>query len=203
MADTKISALTALTGANVAQTSDVLAIVDTSVTTTKKILISELALALNVNGTAQATTSGTSWDFTIPAWATNIIVMVNAFSTNGTSIPIIQIGDSGGIETSGYLGTVTNLSTGGISAANHNTGFAFNVAHTGTGVYTGRIHLSLLNASTFNWSCSGALGRTDVATTMQLLAGNKLLSAALTTVRLTTVNGTDAGDAGSVNVLYS
>ena len=165
--------------------------------------MSELALALNVNGTAQATTSGTSWDFTIPAWATNIIVMVNAFSTNGTSIPIIQIGDSGGIETSGYLGSVTNLSTGGISCANHNTGFAFNTAHGASLVYTGRIHLSLLNAATFNWSCSGLLGRTDVATTMQALAGNKLLSAALTTVRLTTVNGTDAGDAGSVNVLYS
>ena len=42
MADTKISALTALTGANVDAAADYLAIVDTSVTTTKKILVSEL-----------------------------------------------------------------------------------------------------------------------------------------------------------------
>ena len=49
MADTKISALTALTGANVDTAADVLAIVDTSVTTTKKILIDELRIALLSN----------------------------------------------------------------------------------------------------------------------------------------------------------
>src|SRR3990167_4468888 len=42
MSDTKISALTALTGANVDAAADYLSIVDTSVTTTKKILVSEL-----------------------------------------------------------------------------------------------------------------------------------------------------------------
>lgn len=42
MADTKISALTALTGANVDSANDVLAIVDNSVTTTKKITRAQL-----------------------------------------------------------------------------------------------------------------------------------------------------------------
>lgn len=42
MAATKISALTALTGANVVAADDVLAIVDTSVSTTKKITVDEL-----------------------------------------------------------------------------------------------------------------------------------------------------------------
>ena len=69
MADTKVSALSALTGANVAQLSDVIPIVDTSVTTTKKILVSELANAMFVLGTEQASTSGTYIDFTsIPSW---------------------------------------------------------------------------------------------------------------------------------------
>lgn len=48
MADTKISALTALTGANVDAAADLLAIVDTGVTTTKKILVSELAIGLGL-----------------------------------------------------------------------------------------------------------------------------------------------------------
>src|SRR3972149_2730731 len=48
MADSKISALTALTGANVDTAADVLAIVDTGVSTTKKILINELSIALGV-----------------------------------------------------------------------------------------------------------------------------------------------------------
>jgi microcystin-dependent protein len=47
MADTKISALTALTGANVAD-DDVYPIVDTSVTTTKKIAASELRIAVGM-----------------------------------------------------------------------------------------------------------------------------------------------------------
>lgn len=55
MADQKISALTALTGANVDTTADVLPIVDTSVTTTKKILVSELGIAIRT-ATGQAQT---------------------------------------------------------------------------------------------------------------------------------------------------
>lgn len=66
MADSKISALTALTGANVASSSDVLPIVDTSVTTTKKILVSELAIALGVWSTGDVkltlkTTADSGW----------------------------------------------------------------------------------------------------------------------------------------------
>lgn len=46
MADSKISALTSLTGASVDGAADVLAIVDTSVTTTKKITVDEALLAM-------------------------------------------------------------------------------------------------------------------------------------------------------------
>lgn len=46
MADTKISALTALAGTDVSTSTDVLPIVDTSVATTKKILVDELRIAM-------------------------------------------------------------------------------------------------------------------------------------------------------------
>jgi hypothetical protein len=53
-----------------------------------------------VAGTAVATTSGTSIDFTsIPSWVKRITVMFNAVSTNSTSLPQIQLGTSSGIET--------------------------------------------------------------------------------------------------------
>lgn len=52
MADTKISALTALTGANTETSADSIPIVDNSVTTTKRILVDELA-----NAIVKATTS--------------------------------------------------------------------------------------------------------------------------------------------------
>ena len=57
MANTKISALTALTGANVDMTADVFALVDTSVTTTKKILGDQLALAIETKGSDVASAS--------------------------------------------------------------------------------------------------------------------------------------------------
>lgn len=201
MADTKISGLTALTGANVAD-DDVLPIVDTSVTTTKKITRAEMAAALKVIGTVQATTSGVAWDFTIPSWAKEIKVMLSGFSTNGTSVPIIQLGDAGGIENSGYLGASNADSAGGNTLANHNTGFAISSGWSAAIVAHGCVTLRLLNAATFLWTIEGITGRSDAAG-LSTTAGSKALSAALTTVRLTMVNGTDAGDAGSVNVIYS
>ena len=56
MADTKTSALTALTGANVDPTVDILPIVDTSVTTMKKIAVSELLLIPQNSKSAAYTT---------------------------------------------------------------------------------------------------------------------------------------------------
>jgi hypothetical protein len=59
---------------------------------------SRLVLTTSVN-----TTSGTSIDFTgIPSWVRRITVMLLAVSTNGTSGVQIQLGDSGGVETTGY-----------------------------------------------------------------------------------------------------
>lgn len=52
MADTKISALTALTGANVDAAADVFAIVDTDVTTTKKIVVNEAKIALGMTSSS-------------------------------------------------------------------------------------------------------------------------------------------------------
>src|SRR3990167_10877162 len=123
MADTKTSDLTSLTGANVVQTTDVIPIVDTDVTTLKKILVSELAQAIEILATEQASTSGTSIDFTsIPAWAKRVTVQFVGVSTNGTSVPIVQIGDSGGLETSGYLGAAAQISTSS-GTTNFTTGF--------------------------------------------------------------------------------
>jgi hypothetical protein len=68
--------------------------------------------------TAKASTSGTFVDFTnIPSWVKRITLMFDGVSTNSTSPIQVQIGDSGGIETSGYLGcnTVTSGASGTIA----------------------------------------------------------------------------------------
>jgi hypothetical protein len=56
-----------------------------------------------VSDTAKSAT-GTSVDFTgIPSWAKRVTVMFSGVSTNGASVPLIQLGTSSGVENTGYV----------------------------------------------------------------------------------------------------
>lgn len=181
--------------------ADVLPIVDTNAATTKKILVSELSQALLSLGTEQATTSGTTKDYTIPAWAKRVTLQLVGVSTNGTSQIIVQLGDSGGIETTGYTNTSISASTiSGAALAGSSAGQI--IANTGAvgSTQTGTVVMTLENASSFTWVITSQVGD-DNQTRFHISAGSKATSAAMTTVRLTTVNGTDAFDAGAINVL--
>lgn len=148
--------------------------------------------------TVQATTSGTSKDFTdIPSWAKRITVMFNGVSSNGTNSPLIQLGDAGGIEATGYNATASD-SGGRLSET---TGFPV-ARGVGAGDFmTGVLQLCLLDAATNTWAAMGNSTRTTSANTY-FLSGAKSLSATLDRIRFTTIGGTDVFDAGSVNILY-
>lgn len=198
MADTKISALTALTGANVDTAADVLPIVDTSASTTKKIVVNELRTALGpVLATEQASTSGTAIDFTsIPSWAKEIVILFDEVSTNGTSNILVQIGDSGGIETTGYRSTAGDRA----AVASSTAGFIVANAVDASTTLSGQVRLNLQDASN-QWVAMGTLARTDTANVFSS-GGSKATSATLDRVRITTANGTDTFDAGAINVFY-
>lgn len=149
-----------------------------------------------IAGTAVASTSGTSIDFTsIPSWVKRITVMFNGVSTSGTSLFLIQIGDSGGIETTGYVSGAASRTGETTSTA----GFVLNQAGSATFVFTGVIPICTL--STNLWTTSGSLNRTTDGFG-NTFGGAKTLSDTLDRVRITTVNGTDTFDAGSINILY-
>lgn len=76
MADSKISLLTALAGANVAGT-DVLPIVDVSATTTKKITVDELAIYLGALATFDVTALDDIVDVTITSAANGDLLKWN------------------------------------------------------------------------------------------------------------------------------
>jgi hypothetical protein len=156
--------------------------------------------------TAVASTSGTSIDFTsIPSWVKRITVMFSEVSTNGTSAPQIQLGDSGGFETSGYLGSSTGVTNTNVSSEVFTSGFGIGGGTgfwAGTVIVSGAVSISLLNASNNTWAASGIVSRSDATATTYLAAGAKSLSATLDRVRITTVNGTDAFDAGTINIMY-
>ena len=150
-----------------------------------------------VNGTKQNTTSGTSIDFTgIPSGVKEIKVSFIGVSTTGTSNYIIQLGDSGGIEATGYLGSADN-STG---SANFTAGFGIRQI-AATSVIHGTITLTLAEGSTNTWTCSGSVAPSD-NNNMYSTAGSKALSGELTQLRITTVGGTETFDAGAINIQY-
>jgi hypothetical protein len=150
-----------------------------------------------VLSTAQNSTSGTSIDFTaLPSWVKRITVMMNGISTNGTSNVQIQIG-SGSVTTSGYSSSASFI-TSGVGSATSTTGFIVTPSVASATVSSGNIMLCLISNNA--WTYSGLL---SLATGTQLSAGvSASLGGILDRVRITTVNGTDTFDAGSVNILY-
>lgn len=149
------------------------------------------------SGTAIATTSGTYHDFTgIPSWVKRITIMVSGMSVSGSSIPHIQIGDSGGVETSGYLAYGTSNA--------HTTGYPLNNASNAGAatLYYGSVVLTLMDGTTNAWVCSVVMGINAGGAAPFYAGGAKSLTNTLDRIRLTTANGTDTFDAGSINILY-
>ena len=152
-------------------------------------------------GTEQASTSGTSIDFTgIPAGVRRITIMFVGVSTNGTSNLLIQLGDAGGVEVTGYLGSGSITDSTGAGVSNYTTGFGIRTV-TVTAVIQGSIILVLEDSTDFTWICRGLLSRSDDTMTFHI-SGSKLLSAELDRVRITTVGGSDTFDAGAINISY-
>jgi len=141
--------------------------------------------------------SGTAIDFTsIPSWAKCIEISVSGLSTNGTSAVLVQLGDSGGIETTGYISSTSIVS----SVTNTTFGFGLIAAPAVDSVIHGLVSLRLVDASTNTWSCAFVGGGSNAAYVL-IQGGSKSLSAALDRVRLTTFGG-DTLDAGSVRCNY-
>ena len=153
-----------------------------------------------VSGTAVASTSGTAIDFTgIPSWVKRVTVMFNGVSTNGTSLPQVQIG-SGSVSTTGYATTssiTVNVGTSGVIAAT--TGFQLTNAGSASYVFSGTLVLTLISSNT--WVGLGA--NTVSSSVFNTVAGvSPALGGTLDRVRITTVSGTDTFDSGSINILY-
>jgi len=153
-----------------------------------------------VRATAVASTSGTSIDFTgIPAWVERITINFSGVSTNGTSNYLIQLGTgSTTYTTSGYAGSGSLVAAGGVTTARSTAGLFLRVNSAGS-ITHGQAVITLLTGNTY--SMTGTLG--DSVNDQLYIGGSSIaLAAALTAVRITTVNGTDAFDAGSINIIY-
>jgi hypothetical protein len=155
------------------------------------------------SGTAVASTSGTSIDFTgIPSWVKRITVMFNGVSVNATSRIVAQIGGAS-IETSGYIGSISYVGATS-SVISYTTYFIINPSSTAVELAYGSVlTLSLLDASTNTWSASHS-GTFDQSGGYYSLCGGgtKTITGSLAKLRITTAGGTATFDAGSINILY-
>lgn len=124
----------------------------------------------------------------IPATARRIRVFLEGASLSGTNDYLIQIGDSGGYETTGYL---TN--SDGVNGTNA-AGFYVRGIGT-TRSHTGVIEL-IKHPTTNNWSMLAGLLYADNAGLLPT-NGTKLLSATLDRIQLTK-SGADTFDAGNL-----
>jgi len=157
-------------------------------------------VGLLVSGTAVTSTSGTSIDFTgIPAGVRRITVILNGVSVSGTSNLLIQLGDAGGIENTSYTSVTTRIGGAGGVSQTSTAGFVLTDSLAAVNIYQGTA--IFCNISGNNWVLAGSLSASSGGNT-SVFNGSKATSDTLTQVRITTVNGTDTFDAGSINILY-
>lgn len=150
------------------------------------------------SGTAINTTSGTAHDFTgIPSGVKRITVVFNEISTNGVSGILLQLGTSSGIENTGYISGISYSTAGG----NSTSGMLLNTNLTAAGNQSGVVTL-LAGTGVNKWVSAGTLGQSSGNYSLCSSVGSKTISGTLDRIRLTTVNGTDVFDHGSINILY-
>ncbi len=179
--------------------------VQTGTDTTRAVTAAGFRSANIMLGTSVASTSGTSIDFTgIPSWVKRVTVMITGVSTSGTSSPIVQIGDSGGIETTSYVsaGSIHQQSQLN-SITTFTNGFSIaptNAAWGATAVFQGAITIEKLTGNT--WIARGMFYNSTATVQVYGSVGSKTLSDVLDRVRITTDGGTDTFDAGTINVSW-
>jgi len=149
-----------------------------------------------VSGTAVASTSGTSIDFTgIPATAKRITVLFFNVSTSGTSLVQLQLGTSGGFVTTGYASGATRNA----SASTSTTGLLLSAVQTAADAMYVTSTISLITGT--SWVQNGLSMPTNLGNGSQS-GGGIALGGVLDRIRVTTVAGTDTFDAGSINLFW-
>jgi hypothetical protein len=145
-----------------------------------------------------AVSGSTTISFTIPSGATQIRVVFDEVSSANTGDFFIQLGDSGGIETTGYTSSTTFITATSTGASGYTTGFALRNGAASIAA-SGIWDFSLAWPEFNGWSSSAVMRLHATATAHS--AGYKACSGEVTTLRLSTYDGA-AYDAGVVSVYY-
>lgn len=150
------------------------------------------------SGTTITLTNQTAPEFTgIPSTAKRITLMFNGVSPNNTGTLLVQLGDAGGYETTGYGSSMTYIVNATAATTNVSTGFLAGTFGSAGAAYNGIMTIATLGGNV--WVMSVNLN--DSGSTRTFFgSGAKTLSDTLTSVRLY-IDGTQQFDAGTINIL--
>lgn len=164
-------------------------------TSTSVVLTPANMKAAQIQLGASDTVSGKSIvNFSVPAYPKRFTFYLSGVSTTGTAGFGFQIGDSGGIETSGYSGGFTIAVTAGATQGGNPTTYAGVSASNGANSYYGEVVFNRVSGNL--WSISGHLSLSNSGVTIQFQS-LKTLSDTLTQAQFI-VNSPDTGDAGTI-----
>lgn len=145
--------------------------------------------------TSQGAASTSFVTFTsIPSWVRRITLCFDSISTGSAVNVLVRLGDSGGLETTGYVSGSSRLGASSLASTTSTSGFLLNSGNAGYSL-SGVITIANTNGNV--WTASGSVSYTDGTITT---AGYKELSATLTSVSILPVSGTF--DAGNLNIIY-
>ncbi len=161
-------------------------------------------------GSQVATNTGTTRVLTtaIPTSATEIDIMFNGVSTNTTAQPpIVQLGDAGGYETTGYTAGAVGDSGDGSSTVTSSQGFITWAVGGGRAWVTadaieGIMRLARWDTSEFLWFAAGGCASDAGVDDCFSFAGGKATSQVTTSVRLNTPGGSATFDGGEARVRW-
>jgi hypothetical protein len=174
---------------------------DAAQTLTNKTLGSGLVMGVSAITSATAVVNPTSpasanIDFTgIPSWVKRITVIFSGLSLTSTADILVQLGDSGGFETTGYISSGSATGTG--AAISTSTAGMIIRSAAAASITSGIMTIQNLTGNSWVASYSGK----QSSTSSSYGGGDKTLSDTLTQIRITTTS-TDTFDAGTINILY-
>jgi hypothetical protein len=151
--------------------------------------------------TAVASTSGTAINFLLSAdvasYVKKITIVFQAVSLSGTANPVVRLGTSSGVVSTGYSGSYSYFTSGGIASVANTTGLVIFDMNTSTDAFSGTVTITKLSGN--SWVMSSVVGSSVPRGT---IAGSSItLSDSLDRIQITNT-ASDTFDAGSINVLY-
>jgi hypothetical protein len=154
-------------------------------------------------GTKVSPTSGTTVDFTgIPSDVKVIHLLFNELDRSSSAWGIIQLGDSGGFETTGYTSSVAYPGSGNTYVANSAAeSNGLRMWYYGATKHSGFATIMRMSTDQTQWVMWGRCHAAEGGSYSVYSAVKKTLSADLTQVRVTMASGNFV--AGDINILYT